>query len=450
MARTTPPVGLARVLSLADLSVLSSASMAPSYSIAATFGLMVAAAGGAALLALVVLTIAVACIAVAFYRLCEEQPIAGSTYSWSRAAFGEKAGAFAAWIVLFSYFAAAAAAVVPAGIYTLDLFAPGLSDNAWAVAIAGSLWVIVASALLIGGVRPTAQASALFLFVEIAILVVFAANAFAHAPVSQPTPVAFLSLGPGGAAGFLGAMVIAIWVTDGWEISTYASEENKSGSRHPGAGALIALFATSAIILLCMIAFMRVGTLQGFSEHAGNALTYVAQQLGGGWRIPLMILTVLVSTAATLWTTQLGLSRGLFAMARDRLFPAALALVHPRFRTPAASIALVNSVVLAVVLLTGFFPTAKAALDDVINATSIIIGLTFILTGMACVRHFRSRGTPVLDLTRIVLPSVGTLAIVVLLVVNFANQSRTDQLIALGCVAFSIAFAFWPGRRSMA
>ena len=118
--------------------------MAPAYSIASTFGLMVSAAGSGAILALVALTIPIVFIAIAFHRLCEDRSDAGSTYAWSRIAFGYKPGAFAAWIVVLSYFFAAVAAVVPAGIYTLELLSsfgwisPALVNQPPAIAIAGS------------------------------------------------------------------------------------------------------------------------------------------------------------------------------------------------------------------------------------------------------------------------------------------------------------------------
>src|SRR5260370_34087986 len=135
--------------------------MAPAYSIAVTFGLTVAAAGAGAPLSLVALTIPIVFIAIAFHRLCEEHPNAGSTYAWSRLAFGPGVGAFGAWVVVLSYFFAAVAAVVPAGIYTLDLgaevhLAPGgFSGKAPAVAISGSAWGACAGAPLVGGSRPT-------------------------------------------------------------------------------------------------------------------------------------------------------------------------------------------------------------------------------------------------------------------------------------------------------
>ena len=425
--------------------------MAPAYSIASTFGLMVAAAGSRAILSLVVLTVPIVFIAIAFHRLCEDRADAGSTYAWSKVAFGYKPGAFAAWIVVLSYFFAAVAAVVPAGIYTLELLSSfgivpaALVNSAPAVAIAGSCWVLAASALLIGGMRPTARATGLFLLLEVAALMLFAVIAYVHHPIAAATmqssaPV----LGVKGISGFLAAMVLSIWVTDGWEVSTYASEENAGTSKHPGLGGLVGLLITVGIVVICMAAYSRVTDLASISNHAADTLAFVAVQLGGGWKTTVMVLTVLVSTAATLWTTQLGISRGIFSMARDRVFPQALSAVHPSYGTPHVSILAVNIGVMFVTLLTGFLPSANDALNQVVNASSIFLGLTFILTGLACVVHFRRKGYPWTDLTRIVLPAIGTLAVAALLAFNFAGQSRVDQWIALGGIIVGIIFAAVP------
>ncbi len=424
--------------------------MAPAYSIASTFGLMVAAAGSGAILSLIALTIPIVFIAIAFHRLCEDQADAGSTYAWSRVAFGYKPGAFAAWIVVLSYFFAAVAAVVPAGIYTLELLSSfgwlpaSLVNQAPAVAIAGSCWVLAASALLIGGMRPTARATGLFLLAEVAALMLFAVIALFHHPVAAASHAHIVSLGARGMTGFLAAMVLSIWVTDGWEVSTYASEENSGTSRQPGLGGLFGLLITVVIVIICMAAYSRVTDLASISSHAADTLAFVAVQLGGGWKTTVMVVTVLVSTAATLWTTQLGISRGLFSMARDSVFPRALSAVHPNFGTPHLSILAVNIGVMFVTLLTGFLPSANDALLEVVNASSIFLGMTFILTGLACVVHFRRKGFPVTDLTRVVLPAIGTLAVTALLVFNFANQSRVDQWIVLVFVAMGVVFAAVP------
>jgi amino acid transporter len=424
--------------------------MAPAYSIAVTFGLMVAAAGSGAPMALVALTVPIIFIAIAFHRLCEEHPDAGSTYAWSRLAFGPGVGAFGAWVVVLSYFFAAVAAVVPAGIYTLDLAAhfhlvpSGWSNNALGVAITGSVWVIIASLLLIGGIRPTARVSGLFLLFECAVLLGFAALAFFHPPIAAIAPASNLHIvtfGSGGVDGFLAAMVLAVWVTDGWEVSSYSSEENQGGSRVPGLGGLIGLVVTVVLILVCMVAFMKIAPLGGLASNTADSLAYIATRLGGGWYSTAMIATVLVSTAATLWTTQLGISRGMFSMARDRLFPSSLTAVHPTFGTPYVAIAVVNGGVFVITILTGLLPSASAALNEVVNATAVLLNLTFILTGASCVVHFVRKGTPLTDMTRVVLPAIGTLAIAALLDLNFRHQSGLDQIIAAVTIGLGIMYA---------
>ncbi|MDQ6823121.1 MAG: APC family permease, partial [Candidatus Eremiobacteraeota bacterium] len=120
---------LPKVLRFFDLSVLSSASMGPAYSLAATMGPMVAAAGNATPGALIALSAIMLCIAFGFAHLSRISPSAGSSYTWIRTAFGSWAGAYGAWLLLVSNFFATMAIALPAGIYTLDLFAPNLARN---------------------------------------------------------------------------------------------------------------------------------------------------------------------------------------------------------------------------------------------------------------------------------------------------------------------------------
>jgi amino acid transporter len=145
------PRALPRVLKFFDLSVLSSASMGPAYSLASTMGLMIAFAGTAAPLALMVLAAIMLCIAFAFSKLTQVAPNAGSSYSWIRMVFGDRVGAYGAWLLLLSNFFATMAIAVPAGIYSLALLAPMLAhDPIWDAAV-GAVWIIGSAALLYVG-----------------------------------------------------------------------------------------------------------------------------------------------------------------------------------------------------------------------------------------------------------------------------------------------------------
>src|ERR1700730_4191301 len=108
---------LLRSLSLVDLSVLASSSMAPAYSIAAVMGLVVAAAGVGAPLAVIVSTIPITLLAIGFMRPSMANPSAGGAYTWSRMSFGDRVGWFTAVLIIAYYFGTLATAV-PAGVYT--------------------------------------------------------------------------------------------------------------------------------------------------------------------------------------------------------------------------------------------------------------------------------------------------------------------------------------------
>jgi hypothetical protein len=126
---------------------------------------------------------------------------------------------------------------MPAGIYTLALVAPAHEqDPVWA-AVVGAVWILASSALLYAGVRPTALVTLVALALEIGVLLIAALAAALHAPVpahaaaqSSPLPASF------GVAGFVTAMTLAVWMSDGWEVSASTSEE-VNGTLRPPRGA---------------------------------------------------------------------------------------------------------------------------------------------------------------------------------------------------------------------
>jgi amino acid transporter len=109
-------------------------------------------------------------------------------------------------------------------------------------------------------------------------------------------------------------------------------------------------------------------------------------------------------------------------------------------------VAIVTLGALALSLLTGLLPSVKAMLNDAVNVTSVLLGLTFITTGACCVVHFARKGVPLTDPTRIVLPALGTIAVFVLLIVNFQSSSLVDKWASVSCVIVGIVYALVSHR----
>ncbi|MDQ6942450.1 MAG: APC family permease [Candidatus Eremiobacteraeota bacterium] len=427
-----------RVLGLRDLVVVGAASMGPAFSLATTLAAMIAAAGRWTWLALVIVTVLMVMIAAGYKRLGERMRNAGSSYSWIRAAFGPEAGAYGAWILLVASMFAVLATALPAGTYTLDLLRPELAGNALAVALAACGWIVATALLLWYGLRPTTLLALLLLVAEIVVL---GAAATASAGHARAGAVAF-SGAPLAWGGMASAIVLGVWLIDGWESCASTAEESQGAASAPGAGALIGLGLTSALLLAAIWAFTRIGSAGGFAAHESDALAYVGELLGGGWT-KLLSITVLVSLAASLQTTLVYLSRSVYAMGRDGLLPRALGELDRRAE-PAASIALITVLSLAFTLAAGVSPTANVAFQLVLKGTAWFVGVLFVMTAAASVWTFF--GEAAARWTGVLLPGTAAAALsAILLLALKADDPWTRGFIAASAI-IGLPLALWRGR----
>jgi APA family basic amino acid/polyamine antiporter len=428
-----------RVLNLGDLLVIAAAAIGPAFVLATVFGPMVITGGSATPSALLLVTLVMCCIAVGYRRLGERYPAAGSSYSWVRTAFGPAAGAYAAWVLIVANIFAVVATAVPAGAYTLALAAPALAESPLADAVVGTAWVLGSGVLLQSGLRPTTRVTNVLLVAELAILIVGAGVAFAHPVIAQASAGAPF---PGGAA-LIGAMVIGIWMIDGWEVSASTAEEAQAATSGPGLSGLAGLIATAAVLWLCMLAFMRVGTLDGFAQHEGDAMAYVGAQLGGAaWGV-IIAATVLVSLAASLQTTLVYLTRSFFAMGRDGVLPRGLGTLDARDQ-PTGAIVFMTGAGMAFTLASGLSPTIRAAFDFILNGTSVFLGILFIMSAAAAVRIFHPE--PARRLSGVVLPAAGTAALAAILIFSFIQDSWSTRAFILAAALIGLPLAVWHGR----
>ena len=248
---------LRRVLVLRDLIVVAAASMGPAFSLATTMAAMVAAAGRWTWLALLLVAVLMAMIALGYKRLGERWRDAGSSYAWIRAAFGPEAGAYGAWVLLVANVFAVLATALPAGAYTLDLIAPALAANEHAVALVACAWIVGTAVLLWYGLRPTALLAFALLAAEVLILAAAAALAGAH---PRPDAVAF-TRAPLEWDGLVAAMVVGIWMIDGWEVSASTAEEAEGAPSVPGWGGLAGLVLTTAVLLAANLFQTEMGAI---------------------------------------------------------------------------------------------------------------------------------------------------------------------------------------------
>jgi amino acid transporter len=429
---------LRRVLALRDLIVVAAAAMGPAFSLATTMAAMIAAAGPWTWLALVLVALLMAMIALGYKRLGERMRDAGSSYAWIRAAFGPEAGAYGAWVLLVANVFAVLATALPAGTYTLDLVAPQLATNGLAVALVACAWIGATALLLWYGLRPTALLAFGLLAAEVLILAAAAGISAGH---PRPDAVAFAPV-PFEWGGLVAAMVVGIWMIDGWEVSASTAEEAEGAPSAPGWGGLAGLVLTTAVLLAAIVAFTRIGSAAGFAAHEDDALAYIGDLLGGPWR-PVLAVTVLVSLAAALQTTLIYLTRSIYAMGRDGVLPRSLGRLDGRAE-PAAAIVVISALSVIFALIAGLSPTAKGAFVVALQGTSWFLGLLFALTALAAVRFFAAQGTA--RWSGAVLPGTAAIALGLILAIGFVR----DDTVARGFIASSaiigLPLALWRGR----
>jgi hypothetical protein len=371
------------VLGLFDVSVLASAAMGPAYSLAVTMGPMVAAAGSNATLALVLLGAVMSCVAIAFSRLSQTMPSAGSSFSWAASAFGSRTGAYAAWLLLLSNYFATMTTALPAATYyarviraaARDLTALGCAgrhdlDRAeHAAAVRGLAADCVHDGGLSGRRTPRGRGAS-------AVAACLAHPVPEHlAPPALPNPF----------AGIVTAMVLGIWMTDGWEVSASASEETTGAPQTPGRGGLRRLARDDAPAGRrdARVRPRRFGRglrrppdrRDVVRRRSPRRTVLAPHDRGDGARL---------DRSHALDDDAVSLAQRVRDGPRRR--PARSARSLERARRAGELALAVFGCTGAFTLLTGFWPTAASVLNLVLNGTSVFLGALFAMSAFAAIK----------------------------------------------------------------
>ena len=371
------------VLHILDLIPMSLSSIAPAFSIAAAYGVLVSLAGPQAIMSTFITALPIIFAALVFRQLNIHHPHAGASYYWTSKILGSRAGSFQGWILSLAYFFSIPPIVVPAGEYTLQflsaigLISAAAASNTVLVSLAGICWVLVAIVPLVLGAKPTARLTELFLFTELAVFALFFWFGISHMQghVVNAFSASWFFSTHVSLSGLAMGMVIAITILDGWEIDSYSSEESKKPRAWPGLGGIVGLLAVLAIYAIAMPLITIETPLSALSQSANPLATwayYVVPQYG--WIVDI---AVIASTASSLWLTSFILSRAWYAMARDGQMPKAMGRLHKKFRSPVTGILIIGALSIVINLWMLLFPTVKSFFTLVLGAAGIFLAMEF-------------------------------------------------------------------------
>jgi amino acid transporter len=410
-------------LTLFDTTAVAVASVAPAYSLAATTALLVVAVGLAAPAAILVSFFPVLFIALAYYFMNRQEPNCGASYTWLSRTVSPFLGWFTGWVQTSASVLFCAAAPVLAATNTLALLTSlgwvgsSASSNAWLVAIVGLAWLVLVTAIVVRGIRLTANFQWVMVAIEYVLVLGFAVLAFIKIATLHPSgsqAVQAWWFNPFSLQGFSGlaaGAVLGVFFFWGWDTAANLNEESRDSNVAPGQAGVISMFVLLVVFLVGASAVQAMVPAATISKQGGNALFYFAGQVAPAPWSYLMVLAVLTSTVATTQTTLLPASRLTFSMARDHVFPALFAKVHPRFQTPWAGTLVIAGISAAGVLLTTASPSVNSFFQNAISNIGVLVAIYYGLAGLACAWAFRRvlRRSPAVLILAGVLPTIGGL-----------------------------------------
>jgi amino acid transporter len=379
------------------------------------------------------------CGALTYAELAAMFPRSGGVFVYLREGFGRLPAFLFGWTELLVIRASALGAIATVfAEYLLRSIgrSPELPQYAGLVHYVAAAAIVVTAACNYVGVRwsalllnatTAAKYGALLLLVLVAFLA--GQGDFAHYTAGD---------GPVAARLFGLSLVSVLWAYDGWADVSFVGGEVRDPQRNLPRALILGTAAVIAIYLLANLAYlylMPIATMR----HSPLVAADAAQRLVGRFGVGLIAVVVMVSTFGTLTGSMLTGPRIFFAMADSGLFFRGLAAVHPRFRTPARSVAMTAALAVAYVLVRRF-----EALAD----TFILAIWPFYALAAAAVFVLRRRPGLVHPVRTFLYPLPPVLFILSALLIlgNALLTSPRDPLIALGVIVSGFP-AYWLWRR---
>jgi APA family basic amino acid/polyamine antiporter len=299
--------------------------------------------------------------ALTYAELGAMKPQAGGEYVYVRDAYGPLGGFLYAW-TWFVIAKPASVATIATGLVRILGTFPIFSffpTNAISIpfAITWGQLVAIAAAILISllnhlGVKKAGEFQLVFTVLKVVIIlgiviVCFSGSGTASGRGWSNFATTFAGA-KGGVAGFMAALVAALWAYDGWNDLNMVAGEVKQPERNIPI-ALIAGVATVGVLYVLVNAGVQyvlpASVIAASPRPASDAVALVL----GGFGASIVSAGMAISMLVTLNGTIMSGARVPYAVARDGYFFSALAEVHPRFHTP--SVAILLQAVLSIILL---------------------------------------------------------------------------------------------------
>jgi len=361
--------------------------------------------GPALTLALLIAAIGSALAAICYSEFAAMIPVSGSAYTYAYCTLGEAVAWIIGWNLSLEYVMSASAVAVGWSKYVVNLLGdwgihmPAAFTNApldkgadsfltttgSLINLPAVLIVLALGWILYIGIRESATANNIMVWIKVAVIVVFifAGISFVDTANWQPyLPANTGTEGEFGVSGLLRGTAIIFFSYVGFDAASTAARETRDPQRDVPLGILGALII-SAVLYIAMSAVMT--GMVPYTQLNVDAPVAVAldahPQLA--WLGTLVKVGAIAGMTSVILMSLLGQPRIFLAMADDGLLPPAMRKVHSKYRTPHIATAITTILGAAIA---GLFPLN--ILGELISM-GILLAFTGVCIGVLVLRFTR-------------------------------------------------------------
>ncbi|MDQ2766017.1 MAG: amino acid permease [Gemmatimonadota bacterium] len=315
-------------------------------------------AGPALVLSMILTTVGCAFSGLCYAEFAAMVPIAGSAYTYAYATIGEFVAWIIGWDLILEYALSVSTVAVgwsgyfvslarDVGIhiplaFTMPLGKVVTDSNGATVTgifnLPAVCIVVLVSALLISGIRQSANTNTVLVMIKAMVLVVFVIAGASYVQRANLTPFIPPNTGQFGHFGWSGILRgagVMFFAYIGFDAVTTAAQESKDPQRDMPVGILGSLAICT--VLYIAVAIVLTGIVHYSKLNVADPLAVGIDATGLRWLSPVIKVSAIFGLFSTMLVQLLGQTRIFFSMARDGLLPRVFGRVHPRYKTPHVS-----------------------------------------------------------------------------------------------------------------